>query len=193
MTPTAAMTRRSSPSERGPRADEKPTEHARTTRAFGSASKSTGRQRACREFNKRVKRPPLAFESLLATRSLPNGWPLSCGRHGAYHGRPAPGNPDQHPRSVAPALFGRQLQRLVGRRPAFRGSATLACEQIWTAIVLHSNDTSFLINRCTPQLTTEAGRSWSRTTRSRWMPRPLNRILIVKALNSDIVKFGEHK
>jgi hypothetical protein len=33
--------------------------------------------------------------------ALPNGWPLSCGRHGAYHGRPTPGNPDQHRGSVA--------------------------------------------------------------------------------------------
>jgi hypothetical protein len=33
----------------------------------------------------------------------PNGWPPSCGRHGAYHGRPTPGNLDQHRGSVAPS------------------------------------------------------------------------------------------
>jgi hypothetical protein len=26
----------------------------------------------------------------------PEGWPPSRGRHGAYHGRPTPGTPDQH-------------------------------------------------------------------------------------------------
>ena len=30
-----------------------------------------------------------------------NVWPLSCGRHGAYHGRPTPRNPDHHRGSIA--------------------------------------------------------------------------------------------
>jgi hypothetical protein len=29
-----------------------------------------------------------------------NGWPLSCGRHEAYHGRPTSGNPGQHRGSI---------------------------------------------------------------------------------------------
>ena len=44
----------------------------------------------------------------------PNGWPLSCGRHEAYHGRPTPGNPDHHPRSVAPTRSAVSFSGLLG-------------------------------------------------------------------------------
>ena len=44
----------------------------------------------------------------------PNGWPLSCGRHQAYHGRPTPGTPDLDPRSVAPTRSAVSFSGLLG-------------------------------------------------------------------------------
>ena len=46
---------------------------------------------------------------------LPNGWPLSCGRHEAYHGRPTPGNPDRHRGSVALTRSAVSFSGLLGR------------------------------------------------------------------------------
>ena len=46
-----------------------------------------------------------------------NVWPLSRGRYGHYHGRPASGKPNQLRPSIWSDAFGRQLQRLVGRQP----------------------------------------------------------------------------
>ena len=51
----------------------------------------------------------------------PNVWPLSCGRHEAYHGRPTPGNLDRHRGSVAPPLSAVSFSGLLGGMPPLDG------------------------------------------------------------------------
>ena len=51
---------------------------------------------------------------MIAFALQPNVRPLSCGRHGAYHGRPTPGNPDLHPSSVAPTRSAVSFSGLLG-------------------------------------------------------------------------------
>ena len=43
-----------------------------------------------------------------------NGWPLSCGRHQAYHGRPTPGNPDRHRVSITLTVSAVSFSGLLG-------------------------------------------------------------------------------
>ena len=64
-----------------------------------------------------ASRSELAGSSASAPDAQPNVWPLSCGRHEAYHGRPTPGNPGRLRGSIALSCSAVSFSGLLGSVP----------------------------------------------------------------------------